>query len=308
MSPDVPHSVSVVVALGLDHLLLQTTTTQNGVGPEQLFDYVPVLVRIGWFLLGFLAVVVVGRFVVEPVVLSIVRRRNRHNPTLREAIRRYTRVVVFLVAVVVGAGVAGYVRFLTTSAVVVGAVTLAIGVAAQGVIGSIVSGVALVFDPEFNVGDYIEWSGGQGVVQTITLRVTRIRTKNGELVTVPNTILTSKPITRPFGRGNYRVVERIELAYEDDVDRTLDLLDEVTGDVEAILEAPSPRAFVDELGPNSVVVNVHYWIEDPDRSDVVGVRSTFARAVKRRLEQAGITISPATKRDLHGRIEIDERR
>lgn len=294
-------------AAGLDRLFIQTTT-QNGVGPEQLFDYVPVLVRTGWFLLGFLAVVLVGRFVVEPVVMSLFRRRNRHNPTLREAIRRYTRVGVVLVGVVVGAGVAGYVRFLTTSAVVVGAVTLAIGVAAQGVIGSIVSGIALVFDPEFNVGDYIEWSNGEGIVQSITLRVTRVRTQDGELVTIPNTILTSEPITRPFGRGNYRIVERVELAYEDDVERALDLLSEVATEVDDVLDAPTPSAFVDGLGPDTIVVHVHYWIEDPDRSDVVGIRSAYARAAKNRLDEAGITISPATKRDLHGRIEIDDRR
>lgn len=291
-----------------DIVLLQTTTTQTGVGPMELFDYFPVLVRIGWFFLGFLAVIVVGRFVFEPVIVRIVRRRNRNNPTLRDAIRRYARIIVLVIAVMVGAGVAGYVRFLTTSAVVVGAVTLTIGVAAQGVIGSVVSGIALVFDPDFNVGDYIEWSDGEGIVQTITLRVTRVRTQNGELVTIPNTILTSEAITRPFGKGNYREVERVELAYEDDIDRALVLLGDVATEVDDILEAPTPRAFVDELGSDSVVVHVHYWIEDPDRSDVVGIRSAYARAVKNRLEKANITISPATKRDLEGRIELDERR
>jgi len=69
------------------------------------------------------------------------------------------------------------------------------------VIGSLVSGIALVLDPDFNVGDYIEWPNGEGVVQSIALRTTRVETQNGELVTIPNTILTNNEISRPFGRG-----------------------------------------------------------------------------------------------------------
>jgi len=101
----------------------------------------------------------------------------------------------------VGASVAGYGPVLGNSALLISAIALAIGVAAQEVIGSLVSGIALVLDPDFNVGDYIEWPNGEGVVQSIALRTTRVETQNGELVTIPNTILTNNEISRPFGRG-----------------------------------------------------------------------------------------------------------
>ncbi|MGM0399137.1 MAG: mechanosensitive ion channel family protein [Halobacteriota archaeon] len=306
MSPATRQPVSMLAAPILDSVVLQTTTAQAESGPAGLVDFLPSLVRVGWFFLGFFAVIVIGRVVIEPTLLRIIRRRNRHNPTLREGLRLYTRVIMLLLAVVVGSGFAGYVRFLTTSAVVVGAVTLAIGVAAQGVIGSIVSGIALVFDPEFNVGDFIEWSDGSGVVQSITLRVTRVRTQNGELVTIPNTILTSQAITRPFKKGNYRVVETIGLAYETDIEVALDHLEAVALELNTILDAPTPHAYLDEFGNDAVIVQVHYWIEDPDRRDVFSIRSAYAKAVKARLEKADITISPASKRDLQGRIDVDQ--
>ncbi|MFW6003432.1 MAG: mechanosensitive ion channel family protein [Halanaeroarchaeum sp.] len=290
----------------VDQVLVQTTTTHLETGPAGLFDHLPSLVRIAWFLLGFTAVVVIGRVLVEPGLLRIIGRRNRNNQTLRKALHGYLRIFVLLVALLVGAGFAGYVRFLTTSAVVVGAVTLAIGVAAQDVIGSIVSGIALVFDPEFNVGDHIEWSEGNGVVQSITLRVTRVRTQDGELVTVPNTILTSGAITRPYKKGNYRIVETVGLAYETDVEAALDHLEAVAIELDSVLDAPTPHAYLVEFGDDAIIVQIHYWIEDPDRTDVVSIRSAYARALKTRLEDAGITISPASRRDLQGRIHVGE--
>ncbi|WP_423750782.1 mechanosensitive ion channel family protein [Salinirarus marinus] len=285
---------------------LQTATPTPGVGPEQLVDYWPTLVRTGWFFAGFLAVSLVGWFVVAPVVSRTVRRRNRNNPTIQEAVTRYLRVAVLLVAFFAGAGTAGYGQFLGDSALVIAAGTLAIGVAGQTVIGSLVSGLVLVVDPEFNVGNYIEWSDGEGTIQSITLRVTRVVTPNGELVTVPNTTLTGQAITRPYGRGRYRVVERVGIAYEADAEAAVDHLRAAAERLDDVAAEPTPKAYVDEFGSDSVVVRVHYWIANPRQRDVFGIRSAYAQAVKARLEDADITISPASKRDLQGRITVDE--
>ncbi len=285
--------------------VLQTATPAIDVGPEQLVDLWPALVRAGWFLAGFLVVVIVGWYVVEPAVSRAVRRRNRDNPTIQEAISRYVRLLVLVVAVLVAAAVAGYGRFVSDSAIVIAALTLAVGVAGRVVIGSIVSGLVLVADPEFGVGNYVSWADGEGTVRSITLRVTRVETPNGELVTIPNTTLTSQAFVRPFGRGRYRVVHTIELAYEDDVDEALAHLEAAARELEAVLPEPAPTAYVDELGADGVVVRVHYWIEDPRRRDVVRVRSAYVRGAKARLQEAGLTVSPPSQRDLQGRIQVD---
>ncbi|MFB6080917.1 MAG: mechanosensitive ion channel family protein [Haloferacaceae archaeon] len=291
---------------GVHETALQTATPGVGVGPDELAGYWPLVVRVAWFAAGFLVVALLGLYVVEPTIIRIVRSRNRNNPTVREAISRYVRLLVVVVGLYVGAGVAGYTRFLTDSALVIAAGTLAVGVAAQTVIGSLVSGLVLVLDPEFNIGNYVEWEGGEGTIRSITLRVTRVQTQDGELVTIPNTVLTGQAITRPYGHDRYRVVEHVGIAYEDDVDEALDHLEAAAGEVDGVLDAPNPNVYVDEFGSDAVVVRVHYWIANPTRSDVFAVRSNYARRVKTRLEAAGITISPASKRDLQGRIEVGE--
>lgn len=284
-----------------------TATPTPGVGPGELFDFAPTVIRGAWFLVGFAVVLVVGWFLVEPAVSRVVRRRNRNNPTLQDAISRYVRVLVVLVGLVVGAGVAGYANVLTSSALVVAAVTLSIGVAAQAVVGSLVSGLVLVFDPEFSVGNYVEWADGEGTVETITLRVTRVQTPDGALVTVPNTVLTSQPITRPFGRNRYRVVELIGIDYDDDAGRATAILEDAARDLDGVADEPEPEAFVDDLGGDWVTLRAHLWLAHPRRTELFEVRSAYARAIIERFADAGITVNPATKRHLEGAVAVERR-
>ena len=285
-----------------------TPTPTPGVGVGELADYWPVVIRGLWFLGGFLVATLFGWFVAAPLVSRAVRRRNRNNPTIEDAIARYVRLLAVVVAFFVGAGVAGYGQFLSNSALVIAAGTLAVGVAGQTVIGSLLSGLVLVLDPEFNVGSYIEWPDGEGTVRSITLRVTRVQTPDGELITVPNTVLTGQAIKRPFGGERRRSVERVVIAYEDDAAEAIEHLLAATEGVEDISEGPSPKAYVEELGPEGIVIGVYYWISDPRKRDVFAVESAYARAAKRRLEEAGIDISPASEHELDGRIEVEDAR
>ena len=276
-----------------------------GVGLEQFLGYLPDLSAAAWFFGTLLVVVLLGWFVVEPAVTALVRRRNRNNPTIEEAITRYLRLTVLLAGLALATTAGGYGYLLADSALVIAAGTLALGVAGQRVIGSMVSGVALVSDPEFNVGDYIEWSGGEGHIQSITLRVTRVVSPDGELLTVPNTTLTDETVRRPYGRARLRVVEQVGLSYDDDPEEGLAILRAVAEDLEVVADEPSPNAYVDELASNAVLVTVHYWVADPSTRNVFEIRSEFAREAKTRLEAAGVTVSPATKRDLEGDIEVE---
>ncbi len=283
--------------------LLQTTELVD-VGPEELADYEPALIRAVWFLVGFLIVVGVGWYVVEPVVSRAVRRNNRRNKTMQEAMSRYTRLASVVVALFVGAGVAGYGGFLSSSALVFAAATLAIGVAGQAVVGSLISGLVLVFDPEFNVGNYVEWDDGEGAITSITLRVTRVETPDGELVTVPNTLLTSQAVRRPYGRKRYRVVEHVGVSYDDDLDDAIEGLRRAARRTDGVVEDPEPDAYLEEFGDDAVVLRCHYWLMDPRDTDVFDLRSRFARNAKQILEDADVSISPASKRELTGRVDV----
>lgn len=281
-------------------------TPSPGVGPDELIEFYPGLTRLGWFFVGFLITILIGRVVIQPFLARLLHQRNRRNPTIRDAVLRYFQVLIVIIAMFVGAGVAGYGQFLSNSALVISAVMVAIGIAAQEVIGSIVSGMALVADPEFNVGDHIEWSDGEGIVQSITLRVTRVITQNGEFVTIPNTMLTNDTITRPYVEGAYRLVEYIGIGYDDDIKLAETQLKDVVETMDRIAVDPPPKVFVDSFGDDEVIMRLDYWINEPNRQDVLETRSAVAQEIIQRLENQGISISPPAQRELHGHLDINK--
>ncbi|WP_439027294.1 mechanosensitive ion channel family protein [Haloarchaeobius sp. DT45] len=268
--------------------------------------YQDVLLTIGKFLLGFLAVYLVGKYLAVPAVSRIVRSRNRNNPTLHQTIGRYVWVVIIAIAVVAALAAAGYSAWLTSSAIVLAAMTLAIGVAGQQVVGAIISGLFLVADPYFNVGDWISWDGHEGVVESITLRTTRIRTVRNEVITVPNTELTANAIVRPYGREQFRITEHVNVSYDDDVDEAMRHLREAASADRAVLLDPAPVAYLVAFGDDAVRLMVQYWLAADTRRNILSIRSNFARRLKRRFEQSGITLSPAAKRELFGELSVEQ--
>ena len=123
---------------------------------------------------------------------------------------------------------------------------------------------------------------------------------------MPNTVLTGEAVARPFGQGRQRVVERIGLAYGADVTEALEPLQATAEETEEIADAPSPNAYVEELGSDSVVVGCYYWIDDPQNREILAVRSAYVGAAKARLEAAGIDISPTSEHELQGRIAVED--
>lgn len=281
-------------------------TTSPAWLPDALDAYGQVLSEVFGFLVGAVLVYLVGQLLFVPVALRVVRARNRNNPTIVSAAETYLKLLFAGFATVSGIIAAGYGGVLTETAIIIAALTFVLGVAGQEVFGSFISGVFLVADPDFNVGDWIAWPGGEGTVEAVDFRVTRVSTPDNETVTVPNTELTGNALTRPFGRDTYRVTERAFVSYEEDTERALMELQQVAAAREEALEEPAPTARVVELGPNAITVQAEFWIEDPSRSDVWTIRSDFQRAVKRRFDEVGITLAPASAQKLSGELSVHQ--
>lgn len=275
-------------------------------GADALDPYSQVLTEVVVFLVATAVVYAVGRLLVVPVVLQVVRSRNRNNPTLLTATETYLRVSLVGIAGFVGLVGAGYGNVLvnTDSAILIAALTFGFGIAGQEVFGSLISGFFLIADPDFNVGDWVSWANGEGIVEAVDFRVTRIRTPNNETITVPNTELTTNALTRPFGRDTYRVTERAFVAYSDDVEQALLELQQIAANDEDVLADPAPEARILDLGPDNVTVQAEFWVDDPARADVAEIQSDFRREVKLRFDETGLTLGPPAGRELSGDVAV----
>ena len=279
--------------------------------PEWLTDalvaYDQVLSELFWFAAGFGVVYLASRLFLVPFATRVVRARNRNNPTIETATETYLRVIMIGFAVLTGIVAAGYGRVLSDSAIVIAALTFALGIAGQQVFGSLVSGLFLVADPDFNVGDWIEWSGGRGTIEAVDFRVTRVRTPNHETISVPNTQLTSNAITRPYGRDRYRLTETVSVAYSEDTERALLELRQTAETLDPVLADPPSNTRVTELGENAITIRAEFWTADPMNRDLPTIRSDFRRLVKRRFDEAGITLAPPSAQSLSGELSVTER-
>lgn len=245
-----------------------------------------------------------GRYLLVPATVRVVRRRNERNPTVVQAIDRYTRLLVLVVAVAVGVVAAGFGHVLAGSSLVIAAATLAIGVAGQDVLGNLVSGLFLVSDPEFNVDDWIEWEDGEGVVEAIRFRVTRVRTADGEVVTVPNTRLATTPVWRPYSRDRYRIVVRVGIAHEEDAEHARAVVRRSVDVGEEHLTQPDAEVLVEDVGEDALWLRAEFWIAQPSRADVRRVRSRYVLHLQQQLKDEGVAFSPPPEHVLSGSVEI----
>jgi len=198
---------------------------------------------------------------------------------------------------------AGFGNFLTALATVGAAATLAIGFALQDVLKNFAAGVFIFTDKPFRIGDWIEWDGNAGVVEDISLRVTRVRTFDNELLTVPNSNLTDDVIKNPVAKDQLRLKFLFGIGYGDDIDKATDIIMDEAEAHEGILEDPGPSVRLTELGDSSVGLQSRFWIGNPSRADFVKTRAEYVKAVKERFDQEGIDI-PYPNRTISGDLEM----
>jgi moderate conductance mechanosensitive channel len=195
-------------------------------------------------------------------------------------------VVTFAVGIVALQELGIDVRALVVSAGVVG---LAISLGAQGLIRDVLTGFFLLFEGLLVVGDVIEVGPHTGVVESVGLRITRIRKFTGELRIVPNSDLTA------FGHhsaGWGRALVEVGIPRDQDTEYGLQVLEAVgrkfrESHPSQVLEPPEAEGIV-RFGDNDMVLRLHARVDATVREDL---ELELRRRVKDALEEAGIWTS-----------------
>ncbi|OSO97589.1 mechanosensitive ion channel protein [Halorubrum ezzemoulense DSM 17463] len=279
-------------------LLLQLDAVTTAV------DVAAIATSVVGFVAGFLAVLLLGKYVVIPGLRRIVRSRG-FDAAVVSLGTNVLNAVVWVAAIAIGFAVAGYGGFLSAFAVFGGAIALAVGFAAQDLLGNFVAGVFILKDKPFEVGDWIQWGDMSGRVEEIDLRVSRVRTFDNELVTVPNGDLANSAVTNPVAYDTLRQKFVFGIGYDDDIETATDIIIEKAEAHEEILDDPGVSVRLVGLGDSAVGLQSRWWIADPDRGDFVRVRSEYVTAVKEAFDDAGIDM-PYVHRQLTGSVEVIE--
>ena len=255
------------------------------------------------FVAVFVVVYIIGQLTVAPVVTRAMRARGLDEHA-RKPLQKLKKFLIFVVALSIAFGTAGFGNFLQAVATIAAAATLAIGFALQDVIKNFVAGIFIYTDKPFRIGDWIEWNDNSGVVEDISLRVTRVRTFDNELLTVPNGVLMSDVIKNPVAKDELRLKFVFGIGYDDDIEKATEIIIEEAENHKGILSDPAPSVRLVELGDSSVGLQSRIWISNPSRSDFVKTRGEYVTTVKQRFDEEGIDI-PYPNRTIGGGLELD---
>lgn len=184
----------------------------------------------------------------------------------------------------------------TTSLVaIVGAAGLAIGLALKDTLGNFAAGVMILIFKQFKAGDLIEAAGVLGVVETLDIFSTQLKTGDNKVIFVPNGKLIGDNIINYSTKPTRRVDLVIGVSYDADLSHVKSVLEDILAKDSRILQDPAPTIGVLELADNSVNFAVRPWV---NAADYWGVYFDLHAGVKTRFDEEKISI-PYPQSDVH---------
>jgi small-conductance mechanosensitive channel len=147
-----------------------------------------------------------------------------------------------------------------------GIIGIAVGFAAKDTLANLFSGMFILADAPYQVGDFIILDGGlRGEVQEIGIRSTRILTRDDIEVTVPNAVIGNARIVNETGgpHDKMRIRVKVSAAYGSDIDRVRDVLLTCTKNAPDLVENPAPRVRFRAFGESGLEFELLAWVERP---------------------------------------------
>lgn len=231
-----------------------------------------------------------------------VMARGRMDAGVRNSIRTGVGYLGVAIAGLIGISAAGI--DLSSLALVAGALSLGIGFGLQNIVSNFVSGLILLAERPFKVGDWVVTGSTEGFVKKISVRATEIETFSRQSIIVPN----SELINAPVGNWNHRnslgrVDVPVGVSYDADPRKVIEILGEITRGHELVLNYPEPAVHFVGFGDSSLDFEIKAHIADVLNG--LSVRTELRLRIFERLREEGIEI-PFPQRDLNIKFGEDD--
>lgn len=172
-----------------------------------------------------------------------------------------------------------------------GFTTFLIGFATKDILNNLLSGVLILWQQPFRVGDQIFIDKLQGRVEYIGVRATSLRKDDGELVLIPNGDMYSGVLTIRGAGTKRRMNLDLKIGYAADVDRAKEIIHSALKSTNGVVDEPSPNVYVTDLAPEGVNITVNFWI-NTNETRPRAVFDRAATAIKKVMDRSGIEPYP----------------
>jgi len=242
----------------------------------------------------------ISRLLVQVLGRRIARQFRR--PGLTRTILRGIRAGVYLLAFMTILGIYGL--GLGDLAISVAVFSAVVGVVLAPIVGSIISGVFLLADQPYEIGDMIELadSDQRGFVEDITLRYTKMFTLDNTFIVIPNGTMRERDVIN-YSAEDTRTRQSLQIlvTYESDIPRARTLIENAALAVDGVIDGgprirvgaarypAGPTCYIDDFADHGVLLTLRYWIEEPYW--LLRIRSAVQTELWDRIEDENIEIA-----------------
>ncbi len=221
--------------------------------------------------------------------------KSKVSVTLHAFILSCIKIVCYVFLIVIALSMLG---IPTTSLVTaIGTAGVAIGLALKDSLSNFASGVLILANAPFKVGDFVDIGGQSGSVMEIGLMTTKLKTFDNRHIIIPNNNVTTGTVTNFSAENTRRLDMNFTIGYRDDADRAIELIRgiiDAKGD--AILRQPAePFVMVTDYLDSAVKITMRVWCKS---ADLWNLNFAFLKEVKAAFDQNGINI-PYNQMDVH---------
>lgn len=250
----------------------------------QLSGYGPMIINAA----KALAVLVFG-WMAAGIISGMVRRRVNASPRIDKTIGNFAASIVkWVILAMVLVAVLGIFGIQATSLVaVMGAATLAIGLALQGTLSDLAAGFMLVLFRPYKLGQYVEIGGTSGTVVDLNLFFTELSTPDNVQIILPNGQAWGAVIRNFSHHATRRCDLGFGIDYGDDADHAMRIILDLANADPRVHADPEPWVRVVNLGDSSVDLGVRLWC---DAADYWGLKFDMTKSVKEAFDKNGVSI------------------
>jgi small-conductance mechanosensitive channel len=245
-------------------------------------------------LLGGYLVAKVVHYVIDHISKKLAKIRHLRL-TPKEA-KHYSRplkmvsnIIITLIAVILILNLHGLQGSVVGILSAAGFLGIVVGFAAKDTLGNFIAGLIILIDKPFLIGDWVAISDIEGEVIDIHVASTRIRSWDGELVTVPNSMVINEKIINRTLQGKLRVKVQVGVDYSTDIKSAVKIAQNLLIKDKRILDEPEPQVLVKEFGESAINLELRGWME-PDKDSTVAIKNDLHHQLKEEFDKHGITI------------------
>lgn len=238
--------------------------------------------------------ILIGYFIARILTTFMLRRfKNKMRPHQAMLLRRIVFLIIFLLFF---ASAMQQLNFHISALLgATGILTVALGIASQTSMSNLISGLFLIGEKPFEIGDYITVNNMTGEIVSIDTMSVRIRTIDNTMVRIPNETLVKSSIVNLSYFPTRRINMTIGIAYEEDITRAVDVLLRAVRGNPLCLTDPAPAVIVEGFGEYALNLQLQVWTRTEDRREL---QSRLYQSIKEAFDLEHISM-PCPARTLY---------